>query len=162
MGFWASYMFERRQKGGFVKGWFGECALVPVFVLGEHANVASFRFSFRGNIRMYPRSGFRSGGTSAKITPSENHPFANPRHMTEKWGFICPYVCGSYAMLSVKASVFCRRAKGFLCHTAPCCMTIFFLLGGGGNRFTSMGVWGCQIVSCMHSSRDHMCSHLSE
>ena len=36
------------------------------FVPGEHANVPSFRFSFWGNIRMYPRSGFRSGGTSAK------------------------------------------------------------------------------------------------
>ena len=46
------------------------------------ANVPSFRFSFRGNIRTYPRSGFRSrgrfectlvpvfvpGGTSAKTT----------------------------------------------------------------------------------------------
>ena len=28
------------------------------------ANVPSFRFSFWGNIRMYPRSGFRSEGTS--------------------------------------------------------------------------------------------------
>ena len=27
------------------------------------ANVPSFRFSFRGNIRMYPHSSFRSGGT---------------------------------------------------------------------------------------------------
>ena len=51
------------QKGGF-----GECALVPVFVPGEHANVPSLRFSFRENIRMYPRSGFRSDGTSAKTT----------------------------------------------------------------------------------------------
>ena len=33
-------LFERRQKGGFVKGWFGACALVP----GEHANVPSFLF----------------------------------------------------------------------------------------------------------------------
>ena len=55
-----------RQKGGFVKGWFwrmyprssfrsggtSECALVPVFVLG--------------NIRMYPLSGFRSGGHPPK------------------------------------------------------------------------------------------------
>ena len=28
------------------------------------ANVPSFRFPFRGNMRMYPHSGFRSGGTS--------------------------------------------------------------------------------------------------
>ena len=60
------------------KGGFGECALVPVFAPREHANVPSFRFSFRGNIRMYPRSGFRSGGTSAKTTLLEDHPFANP------------------------------------------------------------------------------------
>ena len=30
---------------------------------------------------MYPRSGFRSGGTSAKTTLLENHPFGNPRLM---------------------------------------------------------------------------------
>ena len=69
-----------RQKGGFViQGGFGECALVPVFVPGEHANVPSFWFSFRGNIQMYPRSGFRSGGTSSKTTLLENHPFVNPQ-----------------------------------------------------------------------------------
>ena len=73
-------------KGG---GGFGECALVPVFVLGEHANVHSFQFSFRGNIRMYPRSGFRSGGTSAKTSLLETHPFGNPRiysHLST-WAF---------------------------------------------------------------------------
>ena len=42
-----------------------ECILVPVFVPGEHPNV--------------PRSGFRSGGTSAKTTLLENHPFVNPQ-----------------------------------------------------------------------------------
>ena len=62
-----------------LKGGFGERALVPVFIPGEHANVPSFRFSFWGNIRMYPRFGFRSGGTSAKTTLLENHPFGNPR-----------------------------------------------------------------------------------
>ena len=30
-------------------------------------------FSFRGNIQIYLRSGFRSGGTSAKTTLLENH-----------------------------------------------------------------------------------------
>ena len=43
--------FIGRQRDGFVKGW----------VL---ASVPSFRFSFLGNIWTYPRSGFRSGGTS--------------------------------------------------------------------------------------------------
>ena len=48
------------------------------------ANVPSFRFSFRGNMRTYPRSGFRSvgfrsGGTSATTTVLENHPFLDPR-----------------------------------------------------------------------------------
>ena len=33
------------------------------------ANVPSFRFSFRGNMRTYPRSGFRSGGTSECTLP---------------------------------------------------------------------------------------------
>ena len=67
-----------RQKGGLViKGGFGEYTLVPgfrsslrsgrtcertlvpVFVLGEHPSVPSFRLSFRGNIR-------------------QNHPFGKP------------------------------------------------------------------------------------
>ena len=39
----------------------------------------SFRFSFRGKIRMYPRSGSRSRGKSAKTIVLENHPFVNPR-----------------------------------------------------------------------------------
>ena len=57
-------------------------ASVPLFrffVPGVHANVPSFRLSFRGNIRMYRRSSFRYGRTSAKTTLFENHPFANPR-----------------------------------------------------------------------------------
>ena len=41
-----------------------ECTLVPVFVPGEHPNVPSFRFSFRGNMQMCPRSGLRYRGTS--------------------------------------------------------------------------------------------------
>ena len=36
---------------GFRSGGTCECTLVPVFVPGEHPNVPSFRFSFRGNIR---------------------------------------------------------------------------------------------------------------
>ena len=47
------------------------------FVPMEHANVTSLRFSFRGNARMYTRSGFRSGGTSAKTPLFQNHPFSN-------------------------------------------------------------------------------------
>ena len=66
-------IFTGRYKGGFLKVWFwrmcprpgfrseGTCegTLVPVFVLGEHPNVPSFRFSFRGNIH-------------------QNHPFGKP------------------------------------------------------------------------------------
>ena len=76
-------LVERRQKGGFVKGWFWRC-------------VPSFRFSFRENMQTYPRSGFRSGGTSEctlvlvfvpgkhppKPTFCKNHPFVNPRTRT--------------------------------------------------------------------------------
>ena len=50
------------------------------------ANVPLFRFSFRGNMRTYPRSGLRSGGTSectlvlvfvlGEHLP--NHPFGPP------------------------------------------------------------------------------------
>ena len=54
------------MKGGFVKGW----------VL---ANVPSFRFSFRGNMRMHPCSGFRSRGTCERtlvpvFVPGEHPP----------------------------------------------------------------------------------------
>ena len=52
------------QKGGF-----GECTPVPVCDPGEHAKVPSFRFSLRGNVRMYPRPG----------NMRQNHPFVNPR-----------------------------------------------------------------------------------
>ena len=58
-------LFWRRQRSGFVKGWFwrmyprsgfrsggtSECTLVPVFL-------------FWGSMRTCPRSSFRSGGTS--------------------------------------------------------------------------------------------------
>ena len=57
-------------------------ANVPSF-RGEHENVPSFRFSFWGNIRMYPRSGFRSGGTSAKTTLLETFFLSTP----ENWNF---------------------------------------------------------------------------
>ena len=53
---------------GLRSGGTSERALVPVFRCGEHPNVPSFRIFVAGNIRMYPRSGFRSGGTSAKTT----------------------------------------------------------------------------------------------
>ena len=63
--------FHRETKGRFRKSCgFGECALVPVFVPGEHANVPSFRFRCGGNVRMYPR-----------FVPGEhlpNHPFGKP------------------------------------------------------------------------------------
>ena len=48
------------------------------------ANVPSFQFSFRGNMRTYPRSGFRSGGTSERtlvpvFVPGEHPPpFGKP------------------------------------------------------------------------------------
>ena len=50
------------------------------------ANVPSFRFSFQGNMRTYPRSCLRSGGTSEctlvpVFVPGEhppNHPFGKP------------------------------------------------------------------------------------
>ena len=45
------------------KGGFGECALVPVFVPGEHANVPSFRFAFRGNPSS-PSGGAPDGATT--------------------------------------------------------------------------------------------------
>ena len=46
-------------RSGFCSGGTCERTLVPVFVLGEHPNVPSFRFLFRGNIR-------------------QNHPFGKP------------------------------------------------------------------------------------
>ena len=46
------------------------------------SNLAFVDFRSGGNIRMYPRSGFRSGGTSAKITLLENHPFVNPKQIS--------------------------------------------------------------------------------
>ena len=65
-------MTQSDKKGGY-----GECTHVPVFIPGN----LRARFSFRGNVRMYPRSGFRSGGTSTKTTLLENHLFGISRQM---------------------------------------------------------------------------------
>ena len=75
--FWRSrWNFQARLKPSsefensseFFFSIFGAIGSLRCSLPGEHANVPSFRFSFRGNIRMYPRSGFRSEGTSAKTT----------------------------------------------------------------------------------------------
>ena len=55
---------------GFRSGGTWERTLVPVFVPGEHPNVPSFRFLFRGNIR--------------QTTLLKNHPLGNP-------GMICNF-----------------------------------------------------------------------
>ena len=63
---WPLFFQDLRTGREETKGQFRQrvaLASVPsfrIFVPGEHANVPSFRFSFPGNIRMYPRSGFRS------------------------------------------------------------------------------------------------------
>ena len=50
-------------RSGFRSGGTCERTLVPAFVQGEHLNVPSFRFSFRGNIRQtHPFRGPRMGG----------------------------------------------------------------------------------------------------
>ena len=61
-------LFERKQKGGFVKGWFWRMYPRSGFGAGEHPHVPSCSFLVPGNIRMYPRSGFCYQGTSAKTT----------------------------------------------------------------------------------------------
>ena len=59
------------------------------------ANVPSFQFSFRGNMRTYPRSGFHSGGPSECTLvpvfvpgdhPPKNHPFGKPPFWQPKKG----------------------------------------------------------------------------
>ena len=76
-------LIERKQKGGFVKGWFwrmyprsgfwyrgtSACTFVPVLV--------------PGNIRMYPRSGFWYRGTSAKATLLETTLLRTPELTTK-------------------------------------------------------------------------------
>ena len=57
---------------------FPKCTLISVFVLGEHANVPLFWFSFRGNIWMCPRSLFLFQGNIRQNHPFENHLFVNP------------------------------------------------------------------------------------
>ena len=83
-----------RQHGGFVKGWFWRTCPVPLFVPGEYENVPLFRFSFRGKIRMYPCSGFRSGGASAKTPLLETTLLSTPE-IIGLWGFQ-PYSRGKF------------------------------------------------------------------
>ena len=69
------WLLERKRKGGFAKGWFGECTSFRFLVPGEHSNVPSFRFLVPGNIRMYPGSGFWYQGNIRQNHPFGNHPF---------------------------------------------------------------------------------------
>ena len=70
------------------KGWFRKRVVL--------ANVPSFRLSFRGNMRTYPRSGFRSGGTSERtlvpvFVPGEHPPkppFWKPPFCQQIWNFL--------------------------------------------------------------------------
>ena len=59
---------ERKQKGGFVKGWFGECTLVPLFCTVVPFFVPSFRFWYRRSVfcTLVPVLGIQ--GTSARTT----------------------------------------------------------------------------------------------
>ena len=77
-----NHNFHRETKGRFRKR--VVLANVPslrFFVPGEHANLPSFPVFVRGNMRTYPRSGFRSGGTSAKTTLLENHNQNRPKNI---------------------------------------------------------------------------------
>ena len=81
---------------------FGECTLALVFVLGEHANVPSFRFSFRGTIRQnhpsvaIPRAWYNSGGVRVRFRVRfPVLPFLafleNGKENHEKTRIVCPY-----------------------------------------------------------------------
>ena len=58
-----------------IKGWLSKRMVLATCPC---SGFRSGRFSFQGNIRMYPRSGFRSGGTSAKTT-FQKPPFCQPQ-----------------------------------------------------------------------------------
>ena len=85
--FWEKRHWEALKGGFVIKGGFGECTLVAVFVPGEHANVPSGGTCERTLVPVFvsgehpngASSGFHSRGTSAKTTHFENHPFVNPR-----------------------------------------------------------------------------------
>ena len=80
----------RQKEGCFVKGWFGrmcprsgfrsggtcEHTLVPAFVLGEHANVPSFRFFVPGEHLNVPSFRFSFRGGRPRVR--QNHPFGKP------------------------------------------------------------------------------------
>ena len=65
--FWAFWLFRRLYQASGVAT---HVKSMPTETKGRFckrlvlANIPSFRFSFRGNMRTCPRSGFRSGGTS--------------------------------------------------------------------------------------------------
>ena len=78
--FWSVLCGIPTKTGGFVKGWF-VLANVPSFRFSFRGNMRTYPrsgFSFRGNIRTYPRSGFRSGETSAKTTLLETTLLSTP------------------------------------------------------------------------------------
>ena len=65
--------FQKCPRVSVIKNLSARANELPEFTCSTYTSVPSFRFSFRGSIRTYPRSGFRSGGTSAKTTSFGNH-----------------------------------------------------------------------------------------
>ena len=83
-------------RSGFRFGGTCECILVPVFVLGVHPNVPSFRLSFRGNI-------------------DQNHPFGKPpfvnprrRGCESKRGHSTKALHAIFCGLLRKVGLFCK------------------------------------------------------
>ena len=74
---------------------------------------------------MYPRSGFRSGGTCAKPTLLENHPFGNPR-MIVRAAQPAPVESeiGGYFVLKIEAPSISAPlgylARSHFTRTSPC------------------------------------------
>ena len=109
--------FHWETKGGFVKGWLwriyprsgfrsgGTCAhtLVPVFVLGEQANVPSFRISFWGNIR-------------------QNHPFGKPPFCQPRDFWLCQ---------KCRKRVLANSRLASPSHSSDLLLTYFMLQGCG-------------------------------
>ena len=70
---------ERKQKGGFVKGGFDECALVPVLGSRTSKIIAFFCQGSNAGKGFLEEISYR--GTSAKTTPMETALSCEPRYL---------------------------------------------------------------------------------
>ena len=106
------------------------------------ANVPSFRFSFRGNMRTYPRSGLRSNVPSFRFSfrgsIRQNHPFGKPpfsQPQKKDWGAFCWSFLGHFQW------PYSGGHLGFACHWVLGAISLLSIASLHVSTFRSITGW---------------------